>query len=268
MRSKPTMVLIGLVVAATLLFSGSGVVAAQDGGGSVSPQVDPPCNGTVAPPSSGVLCSQMDSPAGGSAVVVSQNFESLDALCASVGKPPQCVDNQAADDFVVPSGGGVAAWIVDKVEVIGAYEEPGSYQVDSVNVQFYRNSGSGLPGTPVYQATYIPEAASRASGSFAINLTAPALLRVGAAYWLSVQANLNMNYPAETRYWRWASRSVQSNNGAAWQNPLDGWLLGSICMTWNVITTCTTTTDPDLLFKLSGHTTTTVFDVFLPLIHR
>jgi hypothetical protein len=252
MRSKHVAVLIGLIVIAGLSFSGAAAAAG----------VNPPVAGTVggeAVSEQAVLYDQINNAAGG-AVVISQNFESLDSYCAGFGLQPQCMDNQAADDFAVPSGGGVLSWTVNKVEVTGAYESSG-YQAVSVNVFFYRDSGSGLPGVTVYQDSYIPESASLASGSFVVNLTRGAVLEVGRTYWVSVQANMNMQ--PGTRQWRWGSRQVQDISKAAWQNPGNGWLTG--CTTWGVLqSVCTTASHPDLLFRLSGYTNNT--NISLPLV--
>jgi hypothetical protein len=264
------MVLIGLVVAATLLFSGSGMAVAQDTGGTVSPQVDPPCDGTVAPPTIGVLCSQIDLGGGSSNVVFSQNTLGDDGgYCSGVLLPPHCLDAKAADDFVVPTANSVAAWIIDTVEVSGAYYLAGQYQAASVNVEFFANSGN-LPGALRYQGSYVP-VGGLSTGSFVINLSAPAFLKSGQTYWVMVQANLALGGGSPGKTWSWGQRTVLRNNLSAWTNPLNG--SGFECITWKPRQPagpvgCDVGDQPDLLFRLSGRTTTTFFEVFLPLIRR
>jgi len=247
MSGKHWTVLVGLIGIAVLFFSGGRTTAAQDGGGVV-PQVEPPCDGTVAPPSSGVLCGQMDSAGGSASAVNSQNFLGSDAsYCAAVFLPPRCLDSQAADDFVVPTSGGVLFWTVDKVEVTGAYLGSG-YTATSVNVDFYASTGT-LPGTNIYQDSFVPTA-GLTTGSFVIDLTRPAALPAGQAYWLSVQANLDL--AGQSRSWYWGQRTVQANNASAWINPLDGSGLG--CTTWKPrVSQCSVGDQPDLLFRLSGN---------------
>jgi len=258
MRSKPLMVLIGLVVAATLLFSGSGMAVAQDNGGQVGAQA------CVAP------CLYDQLTLGQTNGWVSQNFESLDSLCASVGKLPQCMDNQAADDFTIPPGSFF--WLVNKVEVDGFYQQPPSgYAAASANVFFYNNSGSGsLPGTSSYQGSFVP--GNLANGDFVIDLNPPAGLLAGRTYWVSVQANLDLG--SDGRVWFWGLRGPPQDpltgNLAAWINQGGGFTVGP-CTTWGPLASCGGS-DPgdttDLQFRLSGSQINIAARVYLPLISR
>jgi hypothetical protein len=55
----------------------------------------------------------------------------------------------------------------------------------------------------------------------------------GGTYWISVQAVQNFNPNGQ---WFWHNRTVQSNSGAVWQNPGDGY--GTGCVTWNRKNAC------------------------------
>lgn len=267
MRSKPMLVLISLVVTATVLFSGSGMAVAQDDGGTVGPQSAIPCNGSVAP-SGGVLCDQMDSGSGSSTTVNSQNNQGADAqTCQVLGAPPGCMTTEAADDFVVPTSGGVAAWIIDKVEVSGYYGGSGQ-AISAVNIKFFANilaSGQNVPGILRYQASF---GVSQAGNVFTVNLDSPALLAAGQTYWMEFQVVLGGG-----RNWYWEERPLQTGtNPSAWQTTsYDPFSTG--CTSWKPRlaappTGCGIGTQPDLLFRLSGRTTTTFFETFLPLVNR
>ena len=145
--------------------------------------------------------------------ITSQDFESaLDQY-----------DNQAADDFVVPSG---QTWNVTEVDVMGEYT---GGPAASFNVYFYQDSG-GLPGALVASAPL----SSYTGGppDFVITLSSPAVLSAGT-YWVSVQSRQDFTPNGQ---WFWHNRDVQSNQGAAWQNPGNGF--GTGCTTWVRKTSC------------------------------
>jgi hypothetical protein len=79
-------------------------------------------------------------------------------------------------------------------------------------------------------------------------LAVPAVLASGT-YWLSVQANQNFSPNGQ---WFWRDRTVQSNSGAAWQNPGGGFAFG--CATFGRKTTCIASQagNPDQIFQLLG----------------
>jgi hypothetical protein len=54
--------------------------------------------------------------------------------------------------------------------------------------------------------------------------------------------------------WGWSTSSVRTNNGAAWQNPGDGFLTG--CTTWGRLTSCIGALDPDFAFIIGGTSST------------
>jgi len=268
MQSKHLTTLIGLIVIAALFFSGGRPAAAQDGGG-VGAQADPPCDGTVAPPSSGVLCGQMDTGGRSNGSANSQNTKDADgSLCGTLQLPAGCLTSWAADDFKVPATGGVLAWIVNKVEVSGFYDSTGP-DVSTVNIYFHQSTGTG-PGNIIY-STSRPVASGGDTGSFTVNLTAPALLVANANYWLVVQANLP---PGSTKNWFWEDRTVPVNLLSAWLT-VSSDPNGTGCTIWKPRVTLqpvgcrpqsSSDTDPDLMFRLSGKTNNHL--VFLPVVSR
>lgn len=163
--------------------------------------------------------------------IVSQNFEtSFDAY-----------DSQGADDFKVKAG---TTWKVKEVDVTGVYFN-GSGLAVSENVTFYKNAG-GLPGAIKKSYTGVV-GADNGTGSFVITLPTTAKLTSGT-YWVSVQVNMDFGVGGE---WGWETRTIQSKNGAAWQNPGDGFATG--CTTWGVLTTCIPSGEgPDFMFGLKG----------------
>ena len=154
------------------------------------------------------------------------------------------LDDQAADDFVVPDG---QVWTVDLVEVDGSYDDFGG-PADSVNVFFYLDDFS-LPAEPVVTQTDLLYTPGPTKGSFVVPIE-PVTLPAGA-YWLSVQANQDY---LEDQQWYWTNRTVPSNYPAAWRNPLDGF--GTGCVAWGYRFECSgDDTEPDQVFRLSGSLT-------------
>src|SRR5262249_22094663 len=72
-------------------------------------------------------------------------------------------------------------------------------------------------------------------------------------YWIEIQANMTLS----NQQWGWTDRTVQSNQGAAWQNPAGGW---GFCQTWTRKTTCFAppNSGPDQVFRLNGNAMATV----------
>jgi hypothetical protein len=120
----------------------------------------------------------------------------------------------------VPAG---QTWQVTEVDVLGEYDSTGP--AASFHVFFYDNGAGDLPGTFVASRLENPYTGSN---DFVITLTQPVTLSEGH-YWVSVQARQDI---INSGFWLWHNRTVQSNLGAAWQNPGNGfgtWLrcLGS-----------------------------------------
>jgi hypothetical protein len=145
-----------------------------------------------------------------------------------------------ADDFVVPTG---QTWNVQSIDADGLVLGPGP--VASFNVFFYADN-AGLPGAQVYSA--MNQSFSVSGSTFTVNLPSFAVLTEGT-YWVEIQANM-MFIPNGA--WIWTDRTLQSNNGAAWQNPGGGF---GVCPTWALKTTCVPVTGgPDQVFRLNGTT--------------
>jgi hypothetical protein len=143
-----------------------------------------------------------------------------------------------ADDFVVPAG---QTWNVQSIDADGAYflfNGP----ANSFNVFFYADN-AGLPGAQVYSATNQPF--SVVGTTFSVTLPSMAVLTEGT-YWVEIQANMTF---FSNGAWIWRDRTVQSNQGAAWQNPGGGF---GVCPTWALKTTCVPTGGPDQVFRLNG----------------
>jgi len=249
MRSKPIMVLIGLVVTATLLFSGGTevvranppVLTGENGdSGSVGAQV--------------VLYDQLT--LGQTNGWVSQNFET--ALNSA--------DNQSADDFTIPAG--TFFWSVNTVEVDGFYLGGSGFQAASVNVFFYNTAGA-LPGTALYAASFVPSGLP--SGDFVVTLNPPAGLLAGKTYWVSVQANLDSGGGSPARQWYWGLRGPQAGNAATWINQGGGFIPSTPCTNWGPLATCGGA-DPgattDMQFRLSGSQINIAATVYLPIVSR
>jgi hypothetical protein len=150
-------------------------------------------------------------------------------------------NSDLADDFVVPTG---QTWNVQSIDADGAYF-PFNGPANSFNVFFYADN-AGLPGAQVYSATNQPF--SVVGTTFSVTLPSVAVLTEGT-YWVEIQANMTF---VPNGAWVWRDRTLQSNQGAAWQNPGGGF---GICPTWTLKTTCIPITGgPDQVFRLNGTT--------------
>jgi cell division septation protein DedD len=149
-------------------------------------------------------------------------------------------DDQAADDFVVnllP----LNFFYITEVRVMGEYSQGGG-PASSFNVYLYRDAPGHLPGELIQALLNQPYTGT--PPDFTIQLTS-GLLDSGT-YWISVQAVQNFNPNGQ---WFWHNRTVQSNSGAAWQNPGDGY--GTGCVTWNRKNACMPDqVSPDQVFSL------------------
>ena len=164
-------------------------------------------------------------------------------LSATFNDVPQ--DNSdLADDFVVPAG---QTWNVQSIDANGMYAfcpNNNCIGANDWNVFFYMDNGSGLPGTQVYNAT--PQPVTQVGTTFTVNLPTAAVLTPGT-YWVEIQANMTLS---EEGAWYWTDRTVQSNRGAAWQNPGGGYCASP---SWLQKLTCIPTAGgPDQVFRLNG----------------
>jgi hypothetical protein len=172
-------------------------------------------------PTGGVLWDQYDNAATEPPINIgSQDFEpAFDTL-----------DDQAADDFVLPDPGPGFGTFVTGVRVMGEYSDGGG-PAFSFNVYFYSNGADNLPGTLI--AAFLNLAYTGTPPDFTITLPSIPDLIEGETYWVSVQARQDFNPNGQ---WFWHNRTVQSNAGAAWENLGDGY--GTGCITWNRMNAC------------------------------
>ncbi len=144
-----------------------------------------------------------------------------------------------ADDFVVPGG---QTWNVQSIDADGVFFN-GPGPANSFNVFVYADN-AGLPGTQVYST--LNQSYSVVGTTYTVNLSPAAVLSPGT-YWIEIQANMTFVPNGE---WGWTDRTVQSNNGAAWQNPGGGF---GICPTWTRKTTCIPNAGgPDQVYRING----------------
>jgi hypothetical protein len=186
-----------------------------------------------------VLYSQIDNPAGNG--VPDQDFEAVYDI----------YDTDAADDFVVPAGPD--NWSVTQVFTPGAYTSGGvpggpAGPAASVDITFYADN-AGLPGAAV--CSYPGLVPADTAGAFFTTLPTPCVLPPGT-YWLGQQTNQDV-LTAGQHFW--SNRSVQSNAGALWRNPGDGF--GTGCTTFTAPGTCGAAPGvgggfPDQLFQIDG----------------
>ena len=141
---------------------------------------------------------------------------------------------------MVPAGG----WEIGQVNVGGVYFN-GSGPANSVNVFFYFDNAT-FPGAPVPGGTFtaIPVTTDTA-GTFTIVLPSSVTLAPGT-YWVSVQANMDFGVGGQ---WGWNDRTIQSNSGAAFQNPGGGFACPG-GNSWVRKPTCVTNAAPDNIFQL------------------
>ena len=220
---KIATVCLGLFLVAALPAGLRAQVPTTSGGTTQAVVVAPP-----ATPSAFTLYDQNNNASGTNST--SQDFETaLDAF-----------DNEAADDFVVPPG---TFWQITQAFIPGTYNG-GAGPAPAVNLTFFADSG-GVPGSTV--CSYPLQTPGDSAGSFTFTLATPCALGPGT-YWIDAQVRMD-NSPLGQ--WFWNTRNVQSNGGAVWRNPGNGF--GSGCTAWSSFATCLPSNGgPDFLFSLSG----------------
>jgi len=186
-------------------------------------------------PTGGVFWDQYNNPATEPPINIgSQKFEP--AMAA--------FDDQAADDFVLNAPPPPMFAYITDVRVMGEYSQGGG-PASSFNVYLYTNGAGNLPGTQF--AAFLNRPYTGTPPDFTINLGNPFSLPSGI-YWVSVQARQDFNPNGQ---WFWHNRTVQSNAGAAWRNPGDGYATG--CITWNRKNACMADQVwPDQVFQILG----------------
>jgi len=186
-------------------------------------------------PNGGVLWDQYNNPATEQPVgISSQDFEpALNTL-----------DDQAADDFVLATPPFGINIFITAVRVMGEYSQGGG-PASSFNVYIYANAAGHLPGTLI--AAFLNRPYSGTPPDFTIDLPNPFLVSPGT-YWVSVQARQDFKPSGQ---WFWHNRTVQTNAGAVWQNPADGY--GTSCTSWNRKNACLPDQVwPDQVFQIIG----------------
>ena len=152
-------------------------------------------------------------------------------------------DDQAADDFVINAPPPPIFLYTTGVRVMGEYSQGGG-PVSSFNVYLYTNGAGNLPGSLI--ASFLNRPYTGTPPDFVIRWS-PLSLPSGT-YWVSVQARQDFTPNGQ---WFWHNRTVQSNAGAAWQNPGDGY--GTGCITWNRKSACMADqVSPDQVFQILG----------------
>ena len=186
-------------------------------------------------PNGGVLWDQYNSPATEQPVAIgSQDFEpALNTL-----------DDQAADDFVLATPPPGINIYITAVRVMGEYSQGGG-PASSFNLYFYNDGTGNLPGALI--GAYLNLSYTGTPSDFTVSLPHPVSLSPGT-HWVSAQARQDFNTNGQ---WFWHNRTVQSNAGAAWQNPGDGY--GTGCITWNRKNACMPDqVSPDQVFQILG----------------
>ena len=153
-------------------------------------------------------------------------------------------NDQAADDFVLPTPPFEINTFITRVRVMGEYSQGGG-PASSFNIYIYANAAGHLPGTLI--AAFLNRPYSGTPPDFTIDLPSPLLISPGT-YWVSVQARQDFKPSGQ---WYWHNRTVQSNAGAVWQNPGDGY--GTGCTSWNRKNACMPDQGwPDQVFQIIG----------------
>ena len=148
-------------------------------------------------------------------------------------------NDQAADDFVVPSG---KTWKVTEVDVTCCCSGTSSI---TENVTFYKDH-NGAPGKLVRNGSFT-NLSGTGNPSFAISLGTGVKLKAGH-YWVSVVVNCNSG---DGCGWGWGVRTTIANDPALWQNPGNG--RGTGCTTWTTLEACFGNAYAgDFMFELQG----------------
>ena len=154
-------------------------------------------------------------------------------------------DDQTADDFVVNVPSPPIFLYVTGVRVMGEYSAGGG-PASSFNVYFYTNRAGHLPGTGV--AAFLNRPYTGTPPDFEIRWSPVSIFPSSGTYWVSVQAVQDFNPNGQ---WFWHNRTVQTNAGAVWQNPGDGY--GTGCVNWDRKNACMPNQVwPDQVFQILG----------------
>jgi hypothetical protein len=217
----------------TVLLAAAAVLAISAGGASAA--------GAPQASHHGMNASRFTPSSTGLTVLYSQNSNDSGTGVVSdmFGTSFPTYTDQAADDFVVPSG---STWKVKEVDVTGVYFN-GPGPTTGENVFFYKDK-KGLPGKQVAEYDNV-QGKGNGTGSFAIKI--PTTKLKAGTYWVSVQGEITFSNPPNGE-WGWEVSSVQHGSVAAWQNPGGGF---AVCPKWATLQSCLGY-GPDLMFALKG----------------
>ena len=144
-------------------------------------------------------------------------------------------DSQAADDFVVPSGG----WTIHEVDVVGQYFNGPGPAVSEL-VKIYHNN-AGLPGALVASVNVM---GADNAGSFCLPIN-PGITLAPGRYWLSVIVKMPFNPNGE---WGWENLVPPPiMKPAAWRNVHGGF---GTCTVWAPQNSCVVSGQGDNIFIL------------------
>jgi subtilisin-like proprotein convertase family protein len=149
-----------------------------------------------------------------------QGTTSVNGSPSQVFEPVNTAFNsQTADDFNVPAG---ATWTITRITANGI----GAGVPTSVNVFFYANSGTNLPGTAIASFNNVTTF-TQVGGNYTVTLPSSVSLSAGR-YWMSFQVNMAF---ATGGQWFWGNYGPPTiNSEYAFQNPGGGF--GTPCTNW------------------------------------
>ena len=146
------------------------------------------------------------------------------------------LDDQGADDFVIPKG---KTWRITEVDVTGTYFQ-GSGPANFENIVFYRDN-MGVPGKPIRNGRFTN--LNGAGGpNFSIVLPGKGIQLRAGHYWVSVVANVDIM----VGQWGWGVNYAQHRSRGVWRDPP-----ADLCPTWCNIESIGAN-GPDFMFELKG----------------
>lgn len=192
-------------------------------------------SGPIEPPSFpaalvGVLYSQLDNASGNGAPA--QDFEAAF----------DTYDNEAADDFVVPTG---QTWSISGVNVVGTIGNRAALQF--VRVWFYSDN-AGFPAAAATCTYTNLTPTGGTGGNLELTLPTPCVLPAGN-HWVALQVRGDFSTMGQ---FFWSNRSTQTNNESVWRNPGNGF--ATDCVNWGRQRACGVGggESPDFLFEIIG----------------
>ncbi|PQB04792.1 hypothetical protein BST85_07695 [Aureitalea marina] len=143
------------------------------------------------------------------------------------------LDNQAADDFIVP--GSDDAYICE-MDVYGVYGGAGAAADPNARFRFriWTDNGTGVPVAEVYTENFLASDVDPDNdGSFTLSPSVIVPLTGGTKYWVSVRSVMDLALGGQ---WFWSTTSDGNDDVYAWRNNGDGF--GTGCTNWTPHTSC------------------------------